>query len=57
MDSKAKSKPFPRRAVITAALESSLLPPLIGLICDFVPFGPLHMRAASVTVTGRLATP
>jgi hypothetical protein len=41
MDSKLKAKPFTRRAVIISALEPSLLPPLINLVCDFVPFGTL----------------
>jgi hypothetical protein len=40
MDAKSKSKPTSRRAAITAALEPSLMPPLIGLVCDFTPFGP-----------------
>jgi hypothetical protein len=39
---KSKSKSFPRRAAITAALEPSLLPPLIGLVCEYSPFGPFR---------------
>jgi hypothetical protein len=41
MDAKSKAKAkvesFPRRAAITAALEPSLLPPLINLVCEFTP--------------------
>jgi hypothetical protein len=40
MDAKAKSKSFPRMTAILAALEPSLLPPLIALICEYSPLGP-----------------
>jgi hypothetical protein len=42
MDAKSKSKPTSRREFITDVLEPSLLPPLIGVICEYVPFGPFH---------------
>jgi hypothetical protein len=48
MDSESKSESKPtRRAAITAA---SLLPPLIGLVCDFVPFGPFHSHASHILI-------
>jgi hypothetical protein len=43
MDSKSKSKSFPRREAITAALEPSLLSPLIGLVCEYSSFGPFEL--------------